>query len=182
MAVVRKVREIRSTQIRKGTWHDCHFPLESNLSSAKQSPSGEIAEGRTEIIVNPEVAINPQQESLHSRKWKKAMLAAAGCAGLIGYSFRKHYQHDLYAYIIRSEKDTYLTKLLQYFRILPSQDILRVFDEYCFELYCERLAYYLFKRILLLNLFPIENPFGWKCLQDAVSYFNTVLPTPSFHV
>lgn len=110
------------------------------------------------------------------------MLAAAGCAGLIGYSFRKHYQHDLYAYVIRSEKDTYLTKLLQYFRILPSQDILRVFDEYSFELYCERLSYYLFKRILLVNRFPIENPFGWKCLQDAVSYFNTVLPTPSFHV
>lgn len=122
--------------------------------------------------------MNPQQEALHSRKWRRAMLAAAGCAGLIGYSFRKHYQHDLYAYVIRSEKDTYLTKLLQYFRILPSQDILRVFDEYSFELYCERLSYYLFKRILLLNLFPIENPLGWKCLQDAVSYFNTVLLTP----
>ena len=105
------------------------------------------------------------------------MLAAAGCDGLIGYSFRKHYQHDLYAYVIRSEKDNYISKLLHYFRILPSQNILHVFDEYSFELYCERLSYFLFKRTQLLNVFPIENPLGWKCLQDAVSYFNTVLHT-----
>lgn len=78
-----------------------------------------------------------------------ALFAVVGCAGFVGYSFHKHYQHDLNAYLIRFEKDNYLTKILQFFRILPSQDVLRVFDEYSFEMYCERLSNHLFKRTYL---------------------------------
>ena len=169
------MKEIKRVQIRKRRSHHYRTPLESNLNSANQSPTEEITQSKTEMIVNPEVAINPQPESLHHSKWKKEVFAVLGCAWFIGYAFHKHYQHDLNAFVLRLEKDNQFTQLLQFFRILPKQDILRDFEEYSYEMYCERLSYYLIKRIQFSYVSTLENPLGWKCMQDAVSYFNAVL-------